>query len=341
MICPKCGKEMTKVEKFWFCGECGMSVPIEHSPAFRELDPNHPFAPLIDQLPTPVAFALWEYAIETNPYIALHRLCDSSEIITRFLTIVALSDLLRQFGQFPERVRDALTEKIERPTFGAWKELLQVACDCLESCFIAELPEFVQKKWLPALGSGSEKPEDSIIALRNFIVHSARLPKDQAQKLLDAHKGKFESLAKELKFLVAYPLVACSKEGKVFLLKGLPANGVFSEFGSQPKFKPEPERVYLLKGKEYLDLFPLHAFTEILQLREERVEKIDETAPQVYFRLSERGFLEFVALSERAAFSQLRGSVYERFREIFRLEEWRRQRQAELEAKGLLSEVEE
>ncbi|MFN3422017.1 MAG: AAA family ATPase, partial [Armatimonadota bacterium] len=92
----------------------------------------------------------------------------------------------------------------------------------------------------------------------------------------------------------------------------------------------------LVKGTEWLDIFPLHAFADILQWREERFdfEVIAEGVPQVYFRLSDKGYLEFVPFSERAAFSHLKGSAYQRFQEIFQLEEWRRQRKQRAEGEG-------
>lgn len=164
---------MQRVGRFWFCGQCGERIPVAQTLEPPTLPPDHPFASLVAQLPTPIAFALTEFFTEPQPYIALHRLCDAAEIITRFFTIIALSDLLRRLGHFPLPVQIALTEKIERPTFGAWKDLLQTACENLPKkegktrCFVDELPEFVQNRWLPALGSGSDDPQKAIIALRN------------------------------------------------------------------------------------------------------------------------------------------------------------------------------
>jgi hypothetical protein len=115
--CPKCGKEMVRVGKFWICGNHPepVSVPIETVPP-----PSvHPFFELCAVLPTPIAFVLDEFFREGNPFVTLWRMVDAAEIITRFFTINALSDILRQKGEFPEPVQDALTEKLERPTFGA------------------------------------------------------------------------------------------------------------------------------------------------------------------------------------------------------------------------------
>ena len=333
--CPKCGKEMKRGEKFWICENHlePVFVPIEH-----------PFSNLRAILPTPIAFVLDEFFREGNPFIALWRMVDAGEIITRFFTITVLSDILRQKGEFPEPVQNALTEKLEQPTFGAWKELLAIAIDNLPKergqtrCFVSELPSFVRDKWLPALGSGEDKPEEKLIALRNLIAHAGRLPDEKAQELLNAHRQRFESLAKELSFFANYDLIACTKEGQIVWLKGLPdADGAFPECDRPLSFVPEHGRVYLVQEGEGLDLFPLHAFTDILQWREERYEfeSLGEVAPQIYFRLSERGYLECIPFSTKAVFSHLGKDAYQRFRDIFRLEEWRAQRRRKAEAQGI------
>ncbi len=349
MLCPECGQEMARVGRYWVCGRDGTTVPVARSESMVSgLPADHPDFALVESLPTPLAFSLFEFLTEQHPYIALHRLCDTAEIITRFFTIVVLSDLLRQYhGEFPEPVRIALTEKIERPTFGAWKELLRIACEYLpkrkgrRQCCVKELPEYVRNDWLPALGSGRTPYDKAVLSLRNFVVHSARLSHDEAERLLGAHRERFLSMVRGLSFLADYPLVACTKEGNLFWLRGVPAEGVFPKYTEPIDFTPQPERVYLLKGAEGLDVFPLQAFTEVMQIREERVERFDEVTPQVYFRVSERGYLEYVPFSGRVAFSQLKGSVYERFREVFRLEAWRAQRRREVEARGLWAEVNE
>jgi putative ubiquitin-RnfH superfamily antitoxin RatB of RatAB toxin-antitoxin module len=343
---------MKRGEKFWICENHPepVFVPIETVPIETVPPPSvHPFSELCAVLPTPIAFVLDEFFREGNPFVALWRMVDAAEIITRFFTITALSDILRQKGEFPEPVQDALTEKLERPTFGAWKELLAIAIDNLPKergqtrCFVSELPSFVRDKWLPALGSGEDKPEEKLIALRNLIAHAGRLPDEKAQELLNAHRQRFESLAKELSFFANYVLIACPKEGQIVWLKGLPdADGSFPKYDRPLSFVPEHGRVYLVHEGEGLDLFPLHAFTDILQWREERYdfERLGEVAPQIYFRLIKRGkrdYLECIHFSNRAVspFSYLGEDAYQRFRDIFRLEEWREQRRRKAEAQGI------
>jgi predicted nucleic acid-binding OB-fold protein len=331
-ICPKCGKEMKQVDDYWVCGN-------HHEPVFIRIEsvstPSaHPFSDLCAVLPTPIAFVLYEYFREVNPFIALWRMVDAVEIITRLFTIIVLSDIIRQKGKFSESLRNDLASKLKQPTLGDWKSLLKTALDNLPKegnqilCFVSELPSFVHDKWLPELGSNKDKPEKKLIALRNLIAHAGRLPIEKAQELLDAHRQRFESLVKELSFLANYDLIACTKEGQIVWLKGLPdADGSFPNYDRPLSFVPEHERVYLVHEGEGLDLFPLHAFADILQWREERYEfeGLGEVAPQIYFRLSDRGYLECIPFSNRAVFSQLGGDAYQRFRDIFRLEEWRAQ----------------
>jgi tetratricopeptide (TPR) repeat protein len=191
------------------------------------------------------------------------------------------------------------------------------------------------------LGSGEDKPEEKLIALRNLIAHAGRLPDEKAQELLNAHRQRFESLAKELSFFANYVLIACPKEGQIVWLKGLPdADSSFPNDRPFLSFDPEHGRVYLVREGKGLDLFPLHAFTDILQWREERYdfERLGEVAQQIYFRLikrGERGYLECIPFSTKAVFSHLGKDVYQRFQDIFRLEEWREQRRRKAEAQGI------
>jgi tetratricopeptide (TPR) repeat protein len=311
------------------------------------------FHRLLSRLPTPIAFVLDEFLRAPDAFRALWRMVDAAEIITRFFAITVLSDLLRQRGEFPEPVRNVLTENLEHPTFGAWRELLAVAVDNLPRgkegarCFVAELPSFVRDRWLPALGGGEDPPEEKLIALRNLLAHAGRLPDVQARKLHEAHRERFEALIRGMAFLTEYALVACDREAcdreeGILRLKGLPDPGqAFPKFKGHLSFAPQPERVYLVRGGEGLDLFPLHAFTDILQWRGEGFESLEEAALQIYFRVSRKGYLEYISFSDRAAFSHLGEEAYQRFQEIFRLEEWRARQRQEEEARGVQRQWEE
>ncbi|MGH8581574.1 MAG: AAA family ATPase [Gammaproteobacteria bacterium] len=252
-------------------------------------------------------------------------------MLSRFTAMVLVSDVLRQCGTFPEGLRQALLEKIERPTFGAWRDIVALACDSLPrhtgsaQCFMAELPAFVKDHLLPCLGGGEDGAARHIIALRNVLAHCGRLNAAQAQRYLDQHQRSFEDLMAKLAFLTGYDLLACAADGRVLSLRGFPKpDGAFPPYeSSQFKQVVQPERVLLVQGPQVLDLFPLHSFSEVIQWRDEREEHMAGAAPQVYLRLSNKGYLEFTPITEGAAFAQQRGYALERFRELFRLEEWR------------------
>jgi hypothetical protein len=57
--------------------------------------------------------------------------------------------------------------------------------------------------------------------------------------------------------------------------------------------------------------------------------------------VSRKGYLEYIPFSDRAAFSHLGEEAYQRFQEIFRLEEWRARQRQEEEARGVQRQWEE
>src|SRR5262249_7444445 len=159
MNCPRCAALMVRGERFWVCGQCGHSLPSaepsEKPPALVGVD--------LQRWPHVLEVSLAEYARAAVPYIKLHRLTDAAETLTRFCTAVALADLLDHSPQegFPETVRQELRHKLDRPTFGAWRELLKTAVEALpyrrgqRRGVLAELAALVRERLLPLLGSGS------------------------------------------------------------------------------------------------------------------------------------------------------------------------------------------
>jgi len=341
--CKTCSQQLIQVGKFWVCPEHGqqeIEEVLSTSSLFPETE-DHPLLTLADNLPCPLALVLREYALEPNPFVKLHRLTDAAEMLTRFLSMILLSDILRQSGGFPESLRIALSEKIERPTFGAWKDLLELAHRNLPKskkqvrCFVPELPAYVRDYLLPHLGHGGGDEEKHIIAMRNLLAHAGRLPDTRAEELLTSHQDRFETLMTESAFLKNCALTACTGDGKPVSLQGVPRSQDDLLPVQVPDSMPfQPGRIYLLREHEALDLFPLHAFSEVFQNREGRWERIAGETPQLYFR-SDRNIVDFTVLSDKAAFSQQSGEVLERFREIFKLEEWRSLTEADEERKGL------
>jgi len=248
--------------------------------------------------------------------------------------MIILSDLLQKHGKFPVKIEKVLVDKIERPTFGAWKDLMIGALNCLpmikghRSCFVTELPAYIEKILLPALGTGNGDYTKHIISLRNFLAHSGRVADDQAKALLQNHQEQFGELLLNLQFFNQYNLITKTAEERVISLNGLPTNGSFHEYKLLIPDILHKDRIFMVTGFETLDLFPLHAFTDVFQYQQDKLERIAVATPLIYFRLNKKGYLEFTALNGKEAFSHEKGSALVRFKELFQLEEWRHMEKA-------------
>lgn len=347
MRCPECQKEMTRVGNFVICGNHAqpISLPITERPA-------HPFMELLERLPTPLALPISEYLGEESPFIALHRLTDAAELITRFFAIVALSDVHQRLDDFPDAFKRELADKLARPTFGAWRDIAASALRTLQNqrqladtevCpYVTELPEFWHERYQPLIGKGDiEYHQTDILALRNFLAHQGRLSDEVATSLFEVHRPRFEEALQQLGFLADYRLIATLKEGESpLLLRGLPHQDDWSlprlveQTVSLPhdtqsdSLRYEPQRVYLIKENEALDLFPLHSYDVVMLWCEEEQDfrEVDKPAPMLYLRYNERrGMLEFTALAKKTPFAQRGEYFLEAFLSAFNLSEWRRQ----------------
>jgi hypothetical protein len=128
MACPNCGGELTRGQGFWICLTCG------HKEEGAVRQASAPFFWLLSRLPHALALSVAEYSRAKTTYEKLHRLTDAADLLTRFCTAAILADLLdRSPGHsFPEKVQEALLDRLERPTFGAWAGLLETAVKALQ-----------------------------------------------------------------------------------------------------------------------------------------------------------------------------------------------------------------
>ena len=333
---------MIRVGNFWVCGRHSepRTLPVERPPPER--------VPIVEVLPTPLALPVAEYLGESNPFIALHRLTDAAELITRFFAIVLLSDVRQRFVDFPSSLKRELTEKFVRPSFGAWRDFVTAALRALQEethpCFLAELPHYWRELWESWIGKNDGDPESEILPLRNLLAHSGRLSDRAAADLLDHHRVYFEEKLDRLSFLTTYHLIATLGEGGTPLsLRGLPIGDEWSlprlDRSDIPQIETlgerlKPREVYLLKDQEPLGLFPLHAYGLVMLWREEEqiFRAVDKPSPMLYLRYNDRRQIpEFTALAPRSYFAQQSEEFREAFLSIYKLSDWRREkREAEV-----------
>ena len=337
MQCPDCQRPMTRVGAFWVCG--GHASPVVQPVEVAAVTPStHALGPLVEQLPTPLALPVAEYAAASAPFVALHRLTDAAELITRFFAIVALTDVRRRLGAFPESLKNLLASTFSRPTFGAWRGIADAALRTLgpgAACFFVELPSYWTERWKPLIGRNDGDPGGQILALRNQLAHAGRLPDGPAAALLEQHRARFEQTLQGLQFLGEYRLIATRGEGEApLLLRGSPRAADWAlpplPAGDYPSGL-RPRRVYLLKGDASLDLFPLHSYDVVMLWREEEqaFREVDTAAPQLYLRYNDRRqMLEFTALAPRTSFAQRAEEFAREFLAVFDLAGWRRQHEA-------------
>jgi hypothetical protein len=133
----------------WGCVDCLISQPFDEADARAKSS-----LPVLDTLPSVLALPLHEYATEPSPVLRLHRLCDAVEILTRFCAIVAIGEVRGlNAGNLPEDVLAELQPRIEMPTFGKGRGMLDALLAHLPRTaplVIGELPELVRGQQFPA-----------------------------------------------------------------------------------------------------------------------------------------------------------------------------------------------
>jgi tetratricopeptide (TPR) repeat protein len=333
MRCPECGREMQQQRGGWVCEahDPPVSIPIQTT----QTRTKHAYSELCSQLPTPLAVPIDEFGriLDTisqwQAYRALWAMVDAAELITRFIAIVALLDVRQQTGETPEPLRKVLVNVLERPTFGAWREIAQVALrPPRRNPFVEELPAFWEEHWEPLLNGDSA--ENSLLELRNMMAHTSRFRDEDAQRLLEAHRERFGDAIMQLKFWSRYRLVAILSKGRRIRLQGTPDPQHWTlpeEQDPLPHQLLEREETVALApdAQRFLELFPLQLYNPLLVYRDNSLVALDDRpSPMVYMRYNrQRQLLEYTALAPDYAFSQQQ--LRDAFNELFPISKWRRE----------------
>lgn len=298
-----------------------------------------PALALLDQIPHPLALLLQEYDEEEHPYIKLHRLCDAAEMLTRFLTSVALAELAsgtRTSAGWPDTLRQVIDAGIERPTFGQWVGMLREARACLppaDRLLVPTLPGLTDAL-LTLIGAQQDAPQDAILPLRNALAHDARWSRQRSEEALErhGHRQRFEALwrSEAAACLIELELLGVGDDGRCWLLRGVPPRlGEFPPVDSQRLHSPPQPGAIILARRDaagWLNLTPLQTFGPVRRRQGDRLglaaREATEAVPQVYTRRPGR-LLEYTALHDRFGRGTGTEAMMLAFEALFPLERWR------------------
>lgn len=343
MRCPQCQSLMTKVQSVWVCG----NLSAHPEPIILPIEANI-LPVLYNELPTPIALLVTEYEQERHPFIKLHRMIDASEMVLRFLFVVAVSDLHRQLGSFPSVLKEQFASRLYRPTFGDWSDMLSSSLRHFFrnklDCLISELPMVWDQIWKPLIGNNNGSPDHEILPLRNNIAHAGRLTDDAAEMMLAMHAEHFEKAINELFFFSKYQVIAVNSVGEQYLLQGVPTQNDWTF----PKLIPQTSNptnsgVYVNYAGEYLLLSPLHVYLPLRQLNGSKYDLNgfeQNDVPMLYLRYNNfRDCLEYTALARQAHFAQYADDLKVSFFQMFNLPTWENEKLEKKASQALGNEI--
>jgi uncharacterized Zn finger protein (UPF0148 family) len=312
--CPECHAPLTVSRKGgWICEDCGYRAPASEGPQSA----TQQISVRIEQLPSVLAIPLGEYEAETqHPVMRLHRLCDAVESLTRFSTIVALSELRRSLGDapLPAALLGKLQPHVELPTFGRWRNMLEVVTDELGRddtlLVVPELREWVRGHLLPAL--------NELVDLRNLLAHGGATPRAFAEEHLRRWEPWLASQVEELEFL-AVADVCFLAGGQAQRLVGPSAATEHVEIADDVREElcPLDRHVVLLRDKQWLDLWPLCDYGRAVITSLQGRREAGSDSPMIYIR-AERDRLLYAALGVDLPHGE-RPDVLQEFRTLFQL----------------------
>lgn len=312
-LCKKCGRSwddrLAEDNQLLCTRQCGGELTRVVMPDFS-------------RLPSVLALPLRDYYSETHLVMQLHRLCDAAEILTRFLTIVAIGELRARLRDqpLPDELLNEL-EPIKRPTFGQWRSMLEAVTSKLRSgelLLVHQLPIFVFQELLPGLKGGADAPdENGLIGLRNDLAHGGAMTQMEAQRLLGIWNPWMTKLVSNMSFL-DQACVCFIRAGMARRLVGSAVEGEAHELSDEQHHLLQGlnGHVVILRDNRLLDLWPLcdygRATTTSVQGRREATNE----SPMIYFR-ADPDRLKYAALGAEMPFSE-RADVVKEFQNLFR-----------------------
>ncbi|MCW8141379.1 MAG: NACHT domain-containing protein, partial [Planctomycetota bacterium] len=303
-LCPRCAgggtvlwNERTRDALCRACGEsftlgdddlsATTSATVERDLASFRDDPR------VAALPVFLAAPLARVLAAPHPRVALHELADAAEMVVRWVTAVALAEVLATEGRdsLPASLLEELEEvPIERPTLGAWL--------ALRNTLLRQLPEArtlrsglrpLEELWASCFAKGEDDGGDGTVAtslfvLRNRLAHGGAFHTEAAERLVPGHLERLEMLARGVS--------EATRGGE---LVGRHAGRTYSLVGPLPHAAPDlsltqslpASGLFLLDSSgQPLNLAPLLRFEPVVPTLGEPPLEPGDPVPQAYFRAS-------------------------------------------------------
>lgn len=322
--CPHGHGPMAAGAGFWVCLVCGTRIdPDGEIPAVASW--QQPFDGYAI-LPSQLALPLDAYARERHPVLKLHRLCDAVEVLTRFCTILAIGELRLRPAPWPDQILKVLQPRVERPTFGQWKEMLEAVVrheDWEDALILPELTGFVTEHLLPALNSRLDGLiERNIVDLRNKLVHAGAVTSSWCAERLAACDPWLRRTVVALNFLSGANVCHLGDDG-VTRLVGTQSAGSPHELPADvvENLRHLTGHVVLVQGERFLDLWPLCDFGRAASITPAGVRQAAVPSPWIYARTEEsRDRLLYAALGSEEPHGERQNATGE-FRSLFRLDD--------------------
>lgn len=334
MQCQKNHGPMTRGAGFWICLQCGEKLADESASQGSDAV-GIGALPGLQYLPSFLAIPLHEFAVEAHPVLKLHRLCDAAEVLTRFCAIVAIGEVCSlNDNKLPENLLDELAQRIERPTFGAWRDMLAALLGHLprtSPLVVPELYDVAQVELLPHLAGGKEVVgEMSLLVVRNDLVHGGGMTKAAALYYLKGNPAqRFAGWQAWLEALV--PRLGCLAEclfchhtpQRTLRLAGPRGESGIVDLSADLQQALASRQLHghvlLLRDGRWVNLWPLCDFGPARLTSLQGVRESARPAPQMFVRAEETRLL-YAALGVDLHLGERRDVVAE-FRSLFRLDE--------------------
>ena len=213
---------------------------------------SHKLLELAGELPMVLAVPALEFCDQNlTPVLRLWALCDFVELSARLAVIVGIAE---HGGKPPEKLRAALSEKIERPTLGQWLHMARAVAENLpENPAFSGLGEFIShldKELCPLDKSRDFKR--SVLALRNRLAHGGGLNKTAARDILLAWEAYVARLAEIFAPWRDFQMVSSAADGTMRILQGAEPKNWAGEL-----LQNSPGAIYGVIGDRELNLWPL------------------------------------------------------------------------------------